>query len=249
MSKVFTFEHPDTLYEQCARRILQLAREVLDTRDRFHLALAGGSTPLALYRLLSAISGSEQPEWRRFEFYFGDERPVAPDHPDSNYRMAREALFAPLGIADSAIHRIHGELEPSAAVEHYVKALGNVPQQHRLPQFDLILLGMGADGHIASLFPGSPLLQEKVMPFGASYVEKLGSWRLSLTLPAINNARHLLLLVSGEKKADIVRHVMQGHRNAVPLPVELLEREHLEWFIDREAGHLLRETEEAWPSA
>ncbi len=247
MSKVFIFEHPETLYEQCARRILQLAREVLATQERFHLALAGGGTPRELYRLLSAMS--EAPEWRRFEFYFGDERHVAPDHPDSNYLMAKETLFAPLGIADSAIHRIPGELEPSAAVEHYLKDLRNVPHLHQLPRFDLVLLGMGADGHIASLFPGSPLLQEKVVPFGASYVEKLDSWRLSLTLPALNNARHLILLVSGEKKADIIRHVMQGHRNAMPLPVELLEREHLEWFIDREASHLLQEKEEAWPSA
>lgn len=249
MSKVFIFEHPDALYEQCARRILQLARETLATQDHFHLALAGGSTPRELYRFLSALPASEAPEWGRFEFYFGDERHVAPDHPDSNYRMAKEALFAPLGIADKAVHRILGELEPSAAVDHYRQVLGAAPQQHQLPRFDLVLLGMGADGHIASLFPGSPLLQETVAPFGASYVEKLGSWRLSLTLPAINNARHLLLLVSGEKKADIIRHVLHGNTNAMPLPVELLEKEHLEWFMDREAGHLLHEEVEAWPIA
>lgn len=241
MGKIYIFDQPEALYEQCARRILQLAREVLDTQDRFHLALAGGSTPRELYRLLSSMSEAAEHEWQRMEFYFGDERNVPPDHPDSNYRMARETLFAPLGIADSAVHRIHGELEPSAAVEHYRKALEKLPQHNRLPRFDLVLLGMGADGHIASLFPGSALLQEQEQPFGANYVEKLDSWRLSLTLPAINNAHHLLLLISGDKKADVIRHVLHGGSGAMPLPVELLERKHLEWFLDREAGHLLHD--------
>ncbi len=241
MANIFIFEQPDTLYEQCARRILQLATEVLETQERFHLALAGGSTPRELYRLLSSMPDTSTEVLQRIEFYFGDERSVTPDHPESNYRMVRETLFAPLGIADSAVHRIHGELKPDDAVEHYLKALDKVPQENRLPRFDLVLLGMGADGHIASLFPGSALLQEKIRPFGASYVEKLDSWRLSLTLPAINNARHLLLLISGGKKADIVRHVLHGGSGALALPVELLEREHLEWFLDREAGHLLHE--------
>ncbi len=241
MGKIYIFDQPEVLYEQCAQRILQLAREVLDTQERFHLALAGGSTPRELYRLLSSMSDAAEQEWRRIEFYFGDERNVAPDHPDSNYRMARETLFTPLGIADSAVHRIHGELDPSAAVEHYLKTLEKLPQYNRLPRFDLVLLGMGADGHIASLFPGSALLQEQEQPFGANYVEKLNSWRLSLTLPAINNAHHLLLLVSGDKKADVIRHVLHGGSGAMPLPVELLEREHLEWFLDREAGHLLHD--------
>lgn len=245
MGKILIFEEPDTLYEQCARRILQLAREVLDTQDHFHLALAGGSTPRELYRLLSSTFHASMPEWQRIEFYFGDERSVGPDHPDSNYRMARETLFTPLGIPDKAVHRIHGELDPQAAVEHYLKALDKVPQSNRLPRFDLVLLGMGADGHIASLFPGSKLLQEQHRPFGANYVEKLDSWRLSLTLPAINNARHLLLLVCGGKKADVVRHIMHGESGAIPLPVELLDREHLEWFLDREAGHLLNDEDEA----
>lgn len=245
MARVFIYEQPDILYEQCARRILQIMREVLQSQEKFHLALAGGSTPQELYRLLSSMS--EPAEWQRIEFYFGDERSVAPDHPDSNYRMAKEALFAPLGITDLAVHRIHGELEPDGAVERYLQELAQVPQHHHLPRFDLVLLGMGADGHIASLFPGTALLKEQQKPFGANYVEKLGSWRLSLTLPAINNARHLLLLVSGEKKADIVRHILHGGSGALPLPVEMLARERLEWFLDRDAGHLLHAKEEAWP--
>lgn len=239
MAKVFIFDQPDTLYEQCAQRFLQLAREVLEKQERFHVALAGGSTPRELYRHLSSTSAASAPDWQRVEFYFGDERCVAPDHPDSNYRMANETLFTPLSIPEAAVHRIHAEREPADAVAHYLDALKKVPQQNQLPSFDLVLLGMGADGHVASLFPGSALLQEQEQAFGANYVEKLGCWRLSLTLPVINNARHILLLVSGSKKADIVRHVMHGGSGAIPLPVELLERKHLEWFLDREAGHLL----------
>ncbi len=245
MAKILILEDPEALYEECAKRILQLIREVLSNQERFHFALAGGSTPQQLYRLLTSMPDTATLDWQRIEFFFGDERSVGPDHPDSNYRMVREALFSPLGIAGSAVHRIHGELKPAAAVEHYLTMLDKLPKQNRLPRFDLVLLGMGADGHIASLFPGSALLQEQEQPFGANYVEKLDSWRLSLTLPAINNARHRLLLVSGDKKADIVRHVLHGDSGAMPLPVELLKQDHLEWFLDREACHLLHDEEEA----
>ena len=239
MAKVFIFDQPELLYEQCAQRILQLAADVLQTQERFHIALAGGSTPRELYRHLSATPAASAPDWQRIEFYFGDERCVAPDHPDSNYRMAQEALFTPLGIPDTSIHRIPSEMEPQQAAERYLEALKKVPQENRLPRFDLVLLGMGADGHVASLFPGTSLLEEEEREFGANYVRKLECWRLSLTLPVINNARHILLLVSGGKKADIVRHVLHGNSGAAPLPVELLERTRLEWYLDREAGHLL----------
>lgn len=242
MSRVLIFDQPERLFEQCAERILQLAREVLKSQERFHLALAGGTTPQELYRYLSK---SDAPEWQRTEFYFGDERSVPPDHPDSNFRMVRETLLAPLGIAEASVHRIHAELPPHEAAERYLETLQKLPQENHLPRFDLVLLGMGADGHIASLFPGSPLLDEEEEPFGANYIDKLESWRLSLTLPAINSARHIILLVSGSKKADIVRHVLHGSSDAVPLPVELLARENLEWFLDREAGHFLDEEYES----
>lgn len=245
MAKVFIYEQPDALYEQCAQRILQLARETLKTQDRFYIALAGGSTPRELYRQLSNTPSASAPDWHRLEFYFGDERCVAPDHSDSNYRMAKEALFTPLSIPENSIHRIHGELDPTDAIDHYQKVLSAMPQKNHLPLFDLVLLGMGADGHIASLFPGCPLLEEQEQTFGGSYVEKLESWRLSLTLPVINNARHILLLVSGSKKADIVRHVLHGSKGAMPLPVEMVERENLEWFLDREAGRFLDDDYEA----
>jgi 6-phosphogluconolactonase len=249
VAKVFIIDQPELLFEQCAQRILQLASEVLATQERFHIALAGGNTPRELYRHLRNTPASSTLDWKRIEFYFGDERCAPPDHPDSNYRMAKETLLAPLGIAEESIHRIRAELPPHEAVEQYLVRLQNVPQENRLPRFDLVLLGVGADGHIASLFPGSALLDEKEAAFGASYIDKLESWRFSLTLPAINNARHIILMASGSKKADIIRHVLHCGSGAMPLPVELLERKNLEWFLDQEASHFLDEEYDPCPPA
>jgi len=243
--KIHLYQQAQTLFEQCAARILALAHDTLAKQEHFHIALAGGETPRALYRELARTPSAQAPEWGRIEFYFGDERHVAPEHPDSNYRMAKEELFAPLGIREEATHRIPAEHPPEKVIEHYRQALEALPRQNGLPQFDLVLLGMGADGHVASLFPNSPLLKEKKQTVAAGFIDHLDAWRFSLTLPVLNNARHIILLVCGSKKADIVRHVLQGSSGAAPLPVELLSRDHLEWFIDLEAGHLLEKECEA----
>jgi 6-phosphogluconolactonase len=243
--KIHLFQEADTLYTQCAAHIMTLMRDTLAHQERFHIALAGGDTPRALYRELSRAPAGQAPDWQRIEFYFGDERHVAPDHPNSNYRMAREALFAPLGINDEAIHRIQGEHSPEQAVEHYRQDLARMPHANGLPQFDLILLGMGADGHVASLFPNSSLLEENEQTVTTGFVDKLDAWRISLTLPVLNNARHIMMLISGSKKADVIRHILHGPGNAMPLPVERLERARLEWFIDHEAGRFLEDECEA----
>jgi len=243
--KIHLYREAQTLFEQCAARILALAHETLARQDHFHIALAGGETPRALYRELSRTASAKAPEWQRIEFYFGDERHVPPEHPDSNFRMAKEELFTPLGIHEEATHRIQAEHPPEKVVEHYRQALATLPHQNGLPQFDLVLLGIGADGHIASLFPNSPLLDEHKQTVAADFIDRLGAWRFSLTLPVLNNARHIIILVCGSKKADIVRHVFLRSGGAVPLPVERLARDHLEWFIDLEAGHLLEKECEA----
>jgi 6-phosphogluconolactonase len=243
--KIHLYQQAETLYAQCAARILTLLQETLTRQERFHLALAGGDTPRELYRLLSRVPQASAPDWQRIEFYFGDERDVGPDHPDSNFRMAQEELFTPLSIRQEAIHRIYAERSPEEAVAHYQQTLQEMPHHNDLPQFDLILLGIGADGHIASLFPNSSLLEERQQTVSAGFVEKLDAWRFSLTLPVLNNARHIMLLVCGSKKADVIRHVLHGSSGAMPLPVELLDRERLEWFIDQEAGHFLEKECEA----
>lgn len=238
------YEAQDTLYQQCAARIVELAVETLQHQQYFHIALAGGETPRGLYQALSRLGKEGFPGWDRVRFYFGDERSVPPEHQDSNYRMVRESLFAPLNISDAAVFRINGELPPEEAVAHYSTQLEKLPQEEGYARFDLVLLGMGADGHVASLFPGTSLLEEQAS-VAAAYVDKLGCWRYSLTLPVLNNARHIMLLVSGAKKADVIRHIFHPPESAEPLPVQLLDREKVEWFLDADAARFLDEESEA----
>lgn len=238
-AQLHVFQKPETLFQHCARDILRLMEEVLREQDYFYFALAGGETPRSLFRELSLHSIEAFPLWKRVRFYFGDERSVPRDHAESNFRMANEALFQPLGINRSSIHRIRGELSNEKAVQHYREMLEKVPQENGFPRFDLVLLGMGADGHIASLFPDTPLLREEKQHMGACFVERLDCWRYSLTLPVLNNARRIMLLVSGIKKADVVRHVLHGAGEAQPLPVEQLSHEKVEWYLDADAASFI----------
>jgi 6-phosphogluconolactonase len=244
-STLHIYKDSDALNQQCAARIIELAQETLKTQEHFHIALAGGTTPRALYQQLSQMRKKDFPHWERIRFYFGDERSVPPDHDDSNYRMADEALFQPLSIKEEAIQRMHGELAPEEALAHYGEVLEQLPKENGFPRFDLVLLGVGADGHVASLFPGTELLKEREKGVGAAWVDKLDCWRYSLTLPILNNASHIILLVSGHKKADVVRHVIHGVSTAEPLPVEMLNDQRLEWFLDADAAHFLDEEYEA----
>lgn len=231
------------LFLAAARRVVELGQAAIAARGAFHLALAGGSTPAGLYRLLATPAFAGQMDWHRSHIYFGDERAVPPDHADSNYRMARDTLLAPLAISEAQVHRIPTEHPPAEAAAAYSRCL----RQHLPPEgFDLLLLGMGADGHIASLFPGSAALDQRNKPAAvATHEPKLAAaggvdWRITLTLPTLNQARHTLLLVSGAPKADVVRHVLRRVAGAAPLPVQMLHPAGtLEWLLDREAARHL----------
>lgn len=219
------------LYRAVAERLLALGEQAIAARGAFHLALAGGATPRGLYALLAGPGLAGRLDWTRVQLYFGDERCVAPDHPDSNYRMVREALLDHLPVAPQ-VHRIAGERAPGQAAADYAALLAS-----QLPDgvFDLVLLGLGPDGHIASLFPGSAALDERRATVAAVYLPLLDAWRISLTLPLLNRARHLLLLVSGAAKAAVVRQAL--HDATAALPVQRL-RPHgtLEWFLDAAAA-------------
>lgn len=222
---------PDALYRAAAERLLELGNQALAERGAFHLALAGGTTPRGLYALLG--SEAARLDWSRVHLYFGDERSVPPEHRASNYRMVREALLDRLSAAPQ-VHRIAGELAPQRAAADYAALL-----RRHLPAdgFDLVLLGLGPDGHIASLFPDGAALHQRQQTVVADYVPKLDSWRITLTLPALNRARHVMLLVSGAHKADVLRHVLCNIADANPLPVEMLHpKGPLEWFIDAQAA-------------
>jgi 6-phosphogluconolactonase len=203
----------------------------------FTVALSGGSTPKALFQLLADQDEPfhAQVPWSRTHFFWSDERHVAPDHPDSNYRMAQEAMLSHVPVPESNIHRMGSE-NPNAdeAASEYEQTLLQLTKQ-TLPQLDLILLGLGTDGHTASIFPGSEVLLETKRLVAAPWVKKLNSHRITMTLPLLNNGAAVLFLVSGADKAEIVKKVIEGPKL---YPAQAVEPTHgqLLWMLDKEAA-------------
>jgi len=198
------------LTADAAAFILEQARAALAERGEFRIALAGGNTPRPIYTEFGRIA--RDLPWERVRFTFGDERCVPPDDPESNYRMARETLFAPFGIPEKSILRMRGEIEPALAAQEYEDALALFATQHgeTIYRHDLLLLGMGDDGHTASLFPGTAALGEQVRRVAANYVPKLDAWRLTMTLPLLNQSRQVLFLVGGQKNPELLERVLAG---------------------------------------
>lgn len=190
--------------------ILREARRALAERGEFRIALSGGNTPRPIYAEFGRIA--RDLPWERVRFTFGDERCVPPDDAESNYRMAREALFEPFAIPEKSVLRMRGEIEPVLAAQEYEDALSLLATQHgeTIYRHDLMLLGMGDDGHTASLFPGTPALAEQVRRVVANYVPKLDAWRLTMTFPLLNQSRHVLFFVSGEKNPELLERVLAG---------------------------------------
>ena len=187
------------LSRAAAHEFSKLAREAVATRDRFTVALAGGSTPRAAYTVLADEDKHAFLPWEKIHIFFGDERDVPPEHRDSNYRMVREALLSRVPVPAENVHRIRGELSAQAAADQYE---GELRRNFRLrpdqlPRFDLVMLGLGDDGHTASLFPASPALSEASHLVVANWVEKLQQYRVTLTFPVLNNARKVIFLVAG----------------------------------------------------
>lgn len=217
------------------------ARQAIDSNGRFYTALAGGRTPRRLYETLASPPFARRVAWEHVHVFFGDERCVPPDHTESNYALARDALLARVAIPPAQIHRIKGELPPEEAAAEYALELAQLPQTvEGIPRFDLVLLGLGADGHVASLFPASPALDERrrvAMPVLYAPKDQPERWRISLTLPVLNAARHLFVLVSGEEKAAIVHQVFSPPTSAPPLPAELLRPNgDIDWYMDAGAA-------------
>ena len=219
------FATPSELYTEVAAQIDVCAHAAVADHGRFFLALAGGNTPRALYAVLAQAPYRERSFWTATEVFFGDERCVAPDHPASNFGMAQTQLLRHLPIPAERIHRMLCEQDAAYGAMHYVEALRRLPMDaHGRPVFDLILLGMGADGHIASLFPGTTALGEETEWVTAVYVDRLQSWRVTLTLPVLNAARNVFLLVAGNDKAPAVDALLTGRAPtaARTLPVQRL---------------------------
>jgi 6-phosphogluconolactonase len=214
-------------------------------RGRFSVALSGGSTPRTLHALLAAPPFRDQVDWSQVQFYWGDERTVAPDDPESNFRMARETLLDKVPIHEAQIHRVQTELmdphKAAAAYEDELRREFALSAGH-LPRFDLIFLGMGPDGHTASLFPHTEALKAMGRLVVANFVPKLGASRITLTAPVLNAAAVVAFLVAGQDKADALAAVLEGPRNPEEYPAQLIAPTHgaLHWLADRAAAAKLQ---------
>jgi len=221
-----------------ARRFAEMARACVSERGSFSVALAGGTTPKRVYELLADEELRGEIPWEGVHVFFGDERCVPPDHADSNYRMAHEALLSRVPVPEKNIHRMRGEGDSAAGARLYEDELRAFFSDAEWPRFDLVMLGMGDDGHTASLFPGTTALEEQRAWVVANWVEKFETWRVTLTAPAINHARHVFFVVTGAGKAARLAEILKGERDPSRLPSQLIEPEDgmLEWFIDRDAA-------------
>jgi 6-phosphogluconolactonase len=236
----------EELARAAAEEFVNLAREAIGAKEFFTVALSGGSTPRGLYSLVAGdTSLRAQLPWEKIHFFWGDERHVPPEHPDSNYRMAKDAMLSKVRVPPANVHRIRSE-NPDAgqAAGEYEETLRTFfrPKIGEMPRFDLILLGMGPDGHTASLFPGTQGLHEQKRMVMANWVERLKDYRITMTLPLLNHAACVLFLVSGEEKAETLRVVLENEPGREPLPAQLVRpvNGRFLWFVDQAAARLLR---------
>ncbi|MGC1955521.1 MAG: 6-phosphogluconolactonase [Gammaproteobacteria bacterium] len=240
----FVRRHSDAqeVYEQAAERFVQLAAAAIDRESRFTVALAGGSTPRAFYERLTTFPYRKRIDWSKVVFFWGDERCVPPSDVHSNYRMARAALLEPLGISDRQVHRMPAEQDDlDAAARRYqddIAQVFNISAHDEPPCIDLVLLGLGADGHTASLFPHTQAPQETHRWAVPNAVPALQTCRLTMTPHIINRAAHVLFVVVGAEKASALAKVLEGPYAPERLPAQLISPAagRLEWLVDEPAA-------------
>jgi 6-phosphogluconolactonase len=241
VTEIRTYPDPASLATAAAERFLTLATLAIARRGQFSVALAGGSSPKAMYALLATEESARRVDWSLVHLFWGDERCVPPDHPGSNYRMTRETLIDHVPLPAGNIHRMAGEIEPEDAARAYSTNLKSF-FGGAWPSFDLVLLGLGQDGHTASLFPGSAVLYERArlaVAVTAHYQDR-PAYRVTLTPPAINAARQVLFLAAGAAKAEIVRAVLQGPAGQYPAQLIQPATGRLTWMLDAPAASQLQ---------
>ena len=238
---IVVLENPEEVAHAAADRFVDLAAVAVTARGRFSVALAGGSTPKRLYELLASEDYRNRIAWSKVHIFFGDERCVPPENAESNYRMANEAMLSRLPIPRQNVHRMVGEGDPAASARLYEDELQSFFEGASWPRFDLVFLGLGDDGHTASLFPGTTALKEERAWVAANWVEKFKTFRVTLTLPAINHAAHVVFLVTGAAKARRLAEVLRGPRDPQALPSQSVRPVDglLEWFVEKAAAAYL----------
>lgn len=241
MADVLTFPDADTLARDAAERIITLCSAAIADHGRFCIALSGGSTPKRLFALLANEAYANRIEWAHVHVFWGDERCVPPVDPESNYRMARETLLERVPLSPENIRRIKGERDPVQAAEEYEHLLRMFFAEYALPRFDLLLQGMGHDGHTASLFPGTQALHITSRWVVANYVPRFDAWRITLTAPAINAGAHVMFLVTGASKAAALHAVLRGPHQPELYPSQLIAPTdgNLQWLVDHAAAEQL----------
>jgi len=246
------YVEPDSaaLARHAAQYFVEMACEAVEAQSRARIAISGGSTPRAVFELLAnpAQPWRNRMPWERIDLFWVDERSVPPGDSASNYCMTREALLNHVPLHPEQIHRIEGELDPEAAAARYESELRNCFRLEgaEMPRFDLVALGMGEDGHTASLFPHTEAIHELTRLAVANRVPQLDAWRITLTWPVINNARSIFFLVSGAAKASVLNDVLTGPRNPERLPSQLIWPSSgiLTYILDKAAASLLPTTSE-----
>ena len=258
-AQVRVYRDPEELALKAARLFARRADQYVVGCGRFTVALSGGSTPKAMFTALAAHPFVDTVPWSSIYFFWGDERCVPPDHPDSNYRMTNEALLSRVPVPAENVFRIRAELpDPNQAADEYSAALqrfflagpgttktGTAPLS-TIPRFDLVFLGMGPDGHTASLFPHTTALKAGERIAVANYVEKSNAHRITLTAATINNARNITFLAAGADKAETLRNVLEGPDQPEVYPSQLIRPGNgtLLWMVDESAASLLSETQQ-----
>lgn len=238
-SEIVVVSDLNAVAREAAERWVRLSREAIAARGKFSVALSGGSAPPALFALLASQTYRTQIAWDRAVVLWGDERCVPPEHADSNYRMAHETLLSRVPVAPGNVHRMRGEANPEqAALEYEQTVRREVPPRDGLPSIDLNLLGLGPDGHTASLFPGTPPIHERTRLVVANFVPKLNAHRITFTPPLINASAHVMILVAGPEKADALRAVLEGEFKPDVFPAQIVKPAEgtLTWLVDQAAA-------------
>ena len=235
----------EAMSHKAAEIFVNSSRTCIASKGKFSAAISGGFTPRKLYSLLGSAEYSPQVDWQRVHFFWVDERCVPKEHEESNFKAAFDTLLSKISIPGENIHRIKGEENPDKAARDYEKEVRNFFGLSGLPMFDLVILGMGEDGHTASLFPGWNLLKERIRLAAPVYLERPNRNRITLTLPVLNNSTQILFLVAGHSKADVVYEILGHGRKKERYPAGLISPVHgsITWLIDQEAAEKLGEIE------
>jgi 6-phosphogluconolactonase len=235
------FNNESEVLDALAAHFVKLAKEAIAAQGKFSVALSGGSSPKKLYELLASTSYADDVEWEKVYFFFGDERNVPQTDPESNYLMAKKALFDPLGINPDQIFPVDTTLSPKEAAEKYEEDIVQFFDEEEL-SFDLVLLGLGDNSHTASLFPFTPVLHDRIPGVKEVFLEDKQVYRITLNAPLINEAKHIAFLVYGEGKAIAVHHVLEDDEDIEDFPAQLIDPivGEMQWFLDEAAASMLK---------